>query len=185
MSRPGARKIAMEKGLSKYFSGKPCPKGHVAWRSTAKGSCLECQREYAALRCRENPEAVAAISRRWRQKNPGYAESNRDRINRNSKKYRHENREAYAAYRAAYRARKASATPAWFGELDEFVIQEAYDLAARRTKETGFPWEVDHIIPIAGKSVCGLHVAANIQVIPRFANRRKGNRFEVIKEEFV
>ncbi|WP_456267645.1 hypothetical protein M1D97_10285 [Kushneria sp. AK178] len=174
----------MEKGLSKYFSGKPCPKGHVAWRSTAKGVCLECQRGYSARRCRENPEAVAAISSRWRKKNPDYAAKNRERINENSKKYRNENREAYAAHRAAYRARKANATPRRPSEFDDFVIKEAYSLAARRTEETGFSWEVDHIVPIAGEAVCGLHVAANIQVIPRFVNRRKSNRFNEIREVF-
>lgn len=64
----------------------------------------------------------------------------------------------------------------WFGELDEFAISEAHALAALRNAATGERWEVDHVYPIAGRRVCGLHVAGNIQVVPLAYNRRKSNR---------
>jgi hypothetical protein len=44
----------------------------------------------------------------------------------------------------------------------------------------GFPWHVDHIIPLQGEMVSGLHVPNNIQVIPWIDNVRKANSFEVI-----
>jgi len=48
-----------------------------------------------------------------------------------------------------------------------------------------FPsFEVDHIIPVKGKNVCGLHTPANLQVIPRTENRRKGNKL-VVAEELI
>jgi hypothetical protein len=137
------------------------------------------------VRYRENPQRSSDICRRWREKNPDYAEINRERINSHSRAYRRSNKRAYAAHRAAARARKANATPGWFSEFDDLVIREAYELAKKRGEVTGLPWEVDHIIPIAGVNVCGLHVAGNIQVIPRFLNRRKSNHFEVSTEEIA
>ena len=41
----------------------------------------------------------------------------------------------------------------------------------------GTVWHVDHIIPLQGKIVSGLHVVDNLQVIPGSENSRKGNRF--------
>ena len=59
------------------------------------------------------------------------------------------------------------------------VVVEAHDLAKQRELETGIKWEVDHIIPLAGRKVSGLHVASNIQVIPMTLNRKKSNRYAV------
>lgn len=73
------------------------------------------------------------------------------------------------------RAAKMKRTPPWFGELDLFVFEEAFDLAAHRRDATGLMHEVDHMLPLQGKAVSGLHVASNIQVLPAFLNRMKRN----------
>lgn len=171
-----SRKQALSLGLSRYFTGKPCLRGHVDFRAADKGMCCTCIRELAAKRYAANPAKAAEASARWRAKNPGYAERSRERINMNSRAYRERNREKCAALRANSRARRLQAVPGWFGELDEFAISEAHALAALRNAATGERWEVDHVYPIAGRRVCGLHVAGNIQVVPLAYNRRKSNR---------
>jgi hypothetical protein len=67
--------------------------------------------------------------------------------------------------------------PDWFGELDDFVMQEASDLCKLRKTATSIDWQIDHIVPLVSKLVCGLHVAANIAVIPAKMNQSKGNRY--------
>lgn len=65
---PISRKDAKLKGLTKYFTGKPCGSGHVAERWSGNGSCKECSRKpnnaRAAAWARENPEKVRATNLR-------------------------------------------------------------------------------------------------------------------------
>lgn len=74
------------------------------------------------------------------------------------------------------------ATPIWMSEFDLFMIQEMYDLAVRRSASLGIDFEVDHIIPLHGKTVCGLHVPSNLQILERSENNKKSNKthFELV-----
>jgi leucyl aminopeptidase (aminopeptidase T) len=62
-------------------------------------------------------------------------------------------------------------TPKW---ANKFFISEIYHLAKLRTRYLGVPHEVDHVIPLRGKNVCGLHVEHNLRVVPKAVNRSKG-----------
>jgi hypothetical protein len=82
----------------------------------------------------------------------------------------------WVAYVVARQKRIKKATPVW-ANLEE--IKQFYVEAQRLTKETGIPHEVDHIIPIKGKLVSGLHVPANLQILTEKENQTKNARYEV------
>ena len=70
-------------------------------------------------------------------------------------------------------------TPTWLTPDELWMIEEIYELAQKRTNLFGQKWEVDHIIPLNGKNVSGLHVPTNLQVIPAKVNRHKSSKFFV------
>lgn len=72
---------------------------------------------------------------------------------------------------------KLLATPSWLTIKQKYEIGEFYYAAMKLEEETGTKYHVDHIIPLQGKNVCGLHVPWNLQVIPAKENLSKGNRF--------
>lgn len=83
-------------------------------------------------------------------------------------------KEERTALRAKSRAAKLNATPSWLTEQDFKDIADVYKLARHLSDETGVPHDVDHIVPLQGKSVRGLHVAWNLRAIPSAVNRAKG-----------
>lgn len=78
-----------------------------------------------------------------------------------------------AARAAKRRAAKLKATPKW-ADLDE--IKNVY-LEAKY-----FGMHVDHIVPLQGKNVCGLHVWDNLQLLSPSENIKKGNKYAVYEE---
>jgi hypothetical protein len=88
-----------------------------------------------------------------------------------------ENKPKYAAKRAKRRAIKLQATPKWLSKSDFIAIECKYSLASMFTKCSGVSHAVDHIVPLQGKTVCGLHVPWNLQVITVIDNLQKGNKF--------
>ena len=75
-----------------------------------------------------------------------------------------------------YKLKKINATPKWLSESQLLHIKCKYQLAAMLNIHGVEPWHVDHIVPIRGKDVCGLHVPWNLRVIPAKENMTKGNR---------
>jgi hypothetical protein len=125
----------------------------------------EKMRSYYANWRAENEEAR-------REANKAYRASNRQRRRELGYAWRAKNKHLVNLWAATRRANRIKATPSW---ANRFFMEEAYHLAKIRTKATGLPWEVDHIVPLQSKLVCGLHVENNLQVIPKSMNRRKSN----------
>lgn len=68
-------------------------------------------------------------------------------------------------------------TPTWLTDVHWSAMDEFYAKAQRLTRETGVEYHVDHIVPLRGKRVSGLHVPWNLAVIPASENLRKSARF--------
>lgn len=73
------------------------------------------------------------------------------------------------------RSAKLQRTPPW-ADLDAILL--VYNKAAKLTRETGIPHHVDHVIPLRGKTVSGLHVAQNLQILRRDENLTKSNKYD-------
>lgn len=101
-----------------------------------------------------------------------YYQKHRDEILEQRKDHFKNNKSLYAARSAKRYATKTQSTPAWLDEWDKFYIEELYDLASRRKLQ------VDHIIPLRGKTVCGLHVPNNLRLLSATENYKKSNKYE-------
>jgi len=88
--------------------------------------------------------------------------------------YTKNNRHKSNARASKRRASRLKASPIWLTKNQIAEIGEFYNMA--KQLETVFPWkqEVDHVEPLQGKDICGLHVPWNLQIIPRVLNRSKG-----------
>ena len=100
-------------------------------------------------------------------------ESNRAR----SKKWNKDNPAKNSARTMLYYARKIKATPKWITKEQLKEIELIYIESQKKTKETGIKHHVDHIIPLRGENVCGLHVPWNLQVLTAEENCIKNNKF--------
>jgi hypothetical protein len=194
------RREAKALGLDKYLTGKPCKYGHFAERYAKHGTCTECCRIQGIVWRKENPEKQIASMRkwlennrelhntrvkRWQKANPekikiaatAWVKANPEKVKAKDKRYAKNNPTKYTARAVASVARRAKRVPVWLTTDDKWMMHEAYKLAKLRTQMFGFIWEVDHVIPLRGEFVSGLHVPTNLQVIPKAENRQKRNYY--------
>lgn len=177
--------------MTHYFTGKPCKRGHLANRLLSDRSCTECNKEKRAKYYKENPEKYRELrrqayaanpekereiekvrSRKWRKSNPNHLGTQAAK-----KKWKKANIGKVNAHTAKRRTAKLQRTPAWLTLIDFERIENEYKLAALLSKITNASWHVDHIIPLQGKMVSGLHVPSNLRVIPRKENETKANKY--------
>jgi len=159
------RKEALSVGDTYYFTGKPCKiHGHIAQRRARNGACVECEK------LKNNKESR-------KQYMAEYADSNRTKIREIASRWQRNNKGKVNANTAIRHTAKMQRKPTWLSKQDKLVIKCLYQVASMRTKYSGFAWHVDHIVPLQGESVSGLHVPWNLQVVPAQENMSKGNRF--------
>lgn len=92
--------------------------------------------------------------------------------------YRQLNKDKNAKHQSNRRAAINCRSVSWETELTQFVLEEAHHLRGMRDALTSVTWHVDHIIPLCGRTVSGLHVWNNFKVIPARDNLRKSNKYD-------
>ncbi len=159
--KPGLRALALASQQKHYFTGKPCKYGHVCERISLTGDCIICNRIKNVKRHAADRERSTRVSKAWRIANPDKASALR--------------RSSSAKQRAIF----LQATPKWLMKQDYDQIRQIYLEAVETSRQTQKQYVVDHIIPLRGKKVCGLHIPTNLQVITHEDNSIKWNHFEV------
>lgn len=183
-------KCGAEKALSAYNK-------HSGSKDGLRGYCKACHvasstkwihenREKYNKRIRDdrakNPDKYKAWSKAYQESDPehfrrvknAWVENNKEKRAVISKKYAASHAEKILASVRKRQSKKLQAFPLW---ADEKRIRDIYAQAKAMMALTGEPYDVDHIVPLQGKTVCGLHCEANLQVIPRSDNRKKSNRY--------
>lgn len=219
-----SRKQAIDSGYAKYFTGKPCNRGHVSERRTGSGACLMCSAENLIKWRANNPDRNLELGRinskdRYEKKKEEIKErnriwqkthraqlnakqrenyrkdgesirlSNREWRNRNidkakaiEKQSRIKHRDAYNERNRRRQAAQLLRVPPW---SDRKKCREIYAECARITAETGVLHHVDHVIPLQGKKVSGLHVHENLQILTAIDNVKKANKFTEIESGYA
>lgn len=203
------RQQAKSAGLPRYFGGACFLHPQLNGERYVSGSCVNCASERLQRSRKANPERtrahaaksnlrVATVPELREKKNKQdsiYRINNKEKVAATIKKWRNANRDLVNSYSKKSKAKnpglvvanttkrrlaKLHRTPSWLTVDDYWMIEQAYELAALRTSLFGFSWHVDHIVPLQGKLVSGLHTPYNLQVIPGAENVRKLNTFEVL-----
>lgn len=124
--------------------------------------CIECSKARSKKVHAANPRKGNEACASWRKRHAV-------EVRRYAVVYRTKAKSLRTALERRRQAAKLKRTPAW---ADWDKIRWVYDNAP-----PGF--EVDHILPLQGKFVSGLHVHENLRVLPKLENRQKHNKFEV------
>lgn len=186
---PKTRAEAKATGAKYYFTGDPCKHGHIAPRKT-KGSCVECLKvEWAqALETRAEYYAEYNKSEAGQKAKKGYYERNKDLViaraqtrptkekTESKKRHKEANPDYYRSLVSMRRRRFRDATPKWLSAEQKMEIRLKYRLAIEMSRTTGVRHAVDHVIPLQGEEVCGLHVPWNMEVITQDDNLKKSNK---------
>ena len=180
-----SREEAKASGLKRYYTGVPCQNGHDAERYVSKAKCCKCLADRKRDLYRRKTGSVGKVRLTEDQKRSkirklvaDWKKSNPEKVAEQKRRYRKNNPQKRAAEKAKRRASKLNATPSWLTKEQLAQIEAIYLHAQIWTEVTGVPYHVDHIIPLQGTHVCGLHVPWNLRVMKGEDNVRKSNKVE-------
>lgn len=156
-----------KKMFGKFYEKKPISVWLNRWLLQKYGNYKYCKK------CKEihNKECFGNSTKLW--------DGLRSECKAEEKKYEVSRDKSKLRYKAAVqRAALEHRTPLWLTTEQKLEIESIYYLAIRLEEETGIKHHVDHITPLKGKNISGLHVPWNLQVITAKKNLSKGNKFD-------
>lgn len=188
ISLPKTRAEAKATGAKYYFTGEPCKHGHIAARKT-KGACVDCMK----LEWAESAVKRADYFKEYNKSEAGqaakktYYDTNTELVKlramarpksqraQYTKTWKEKNPLLVKADNKHRRTKHKQATPKWLTAEERAQIRQIYMDAMTVTRITGVKWVVDHIYPLRGETVSGLHVPWNLVPMTRTANLAKSN----------
>jgi hypothetical protein len=132
------------------------------------GRCKKCANKQTDAWVAKNKQKKRESAKRW-------IDGNKEKHLKNSRNWSKNNPGKRNAQTMRRIAAKKQATPPWLTHEQHKEIEIIYIKSSTLTQETGIPHEVDHILPLQGKEVRGLHVPWNLQIVTRSTNRKKNN----------
>lgn len=125
------------------------------------------EKQKRKLNYQQNKSQYIERAKIWKANNP-------EKVAADRKQWNNKNKFLKAYYTSTRRAIQTQATPSW-ANLKK--IKQIFKDARTKSLETGIKYTVDHIIPLHGKLVSGLHVENNLRLLPYKENCKKGNKY--------
>lgn len=151
-----------------------------------KSRAIKWQKENPEITRERNAAYKRANSLKIREKEAKYKRSHAEQTRVNISVYKKKNSNKVNALNAKRRAAKLKRTPPWLKETHYKEMEALYSLAKELGALYDTKLEVDHIIPLQGENVSGLHVPWNLQVLTASENARKGNSYDIqVKQEYL
>lgn len=144
---------------------------HSLCKGGYENTCKSCKVAKTAKWQNENKDQKNSNNTKWRS-------LNLEKARKSSSSWRKNNKGHANSLTRSRQAAKLARTPSWLTSFDLLKIKCFYQVAAMRSRESECMWHVDHILPLQGKTVSGLHVPSNLQVIRGSENSRKSNHYE-------
>jgi 5-methylcytosine-specific restriction endonuclease McrA len=173
-----SRKQAKAQGLVRYFTGKPCPQGHICERFVSYGQCLDCTVKSRDSWYHSNKDRARAKNAKWHEENrprkrainAKYRANNPEKVREATESHRLAFPEKYIEYRANRRARKRNAEGNGISAADIKFLSESQKYRCAYCGEKKL-LTLDHIKPLA---LGGAHDVSNAQMVCKSCNSSKG-----------
>ena len=141
---------------------------HIHKKDGYRNKCKECRIIESRQRYLDNKEYIDEQNVKWAKDNIEKRRIIANRWNKN-------NRDCVMYHDAKRRASKKQAFPKWLSELQQNQIKTIYKKCSEY-RSMGFDFHVDHIVPLQGKNVSGLHVPWNLRITTAKFNLSKGSK---------